>query len=187
MYEFEITVSDLYSSVTLTLMLLSAQPTLDIDTANQRVKVGGFLGAEDSQSLSVAGDIYEGGQKLSAKYGSPTITAYSSRQNGDEMSITDMSKSWTVSGSGFVLVSVSCIAPNNYDYGSTAAQINLGSTVMARDLNREEEYTQEQFSANCCVMFAVSNGNTISCTCGTTKGTGGLGLFYAVAFGCTLT
>ena len=185
-YEFEITVTDLYSSVTLSLTLLSAKPTLDIDTATQRVAIGGFLASEDNQSLSVAGDIYEGGQKLSVKYGSPAITAYSSRQTGDEMSITDMSKSWTVSGSGFVLVSVSCIAPSNNDYGSTAAQINLGSTVMARDLNREEEYTQEQFSANCCVMFAVSNGNTISCTCGTTKGTGGLGLFYAIAFGCTL-
>lgn len=69
-YEFEITVTDAYQTVTSTVTVLSALPTMDIDTATQRVKIGGFLGSEDNQSLSVIGDIYEGGIKLSDKYGS---------------------------------------------------------------------------------------------------------------------
>lgn len=68
-YEFEITVTDLYQSTVVTTTLLSAEPTIDLDTSTQRVKIGGFLGSEDNQSLSVVGDIYEGGVKLEDKYG----------------------------------------------------------------------------------------------------------------------
>lgn len=67
-YEFEITVTDLYQSTVVTTTLLSAEPTIDLDTSTQRVKIGGFLGSEDNQSLSVVGDIYEGGVKLEDKY-----------------------------------------------------------------------------------------------------------------------
>ena len=185
-YEFEITVADLYSSVTLSLTLLSAKPTLDIDTATQRVAIGGFLASEDNQSLSVAGDIYEGGQKLSDKYGSPNMTQYQLRTSSSTNSETAMSKTWTVSGNGFVFVSVSCIASADYDYGTTTAQINLAGTVMARSCNREDSDDYAQFSANAAIMMSVTNGQSISCSCGSTKDGTETGLFYAIAFGCTL-
>ena len=41
---------------------------LDVDTATNRVAVGKYISNEAARSLSVAGDIYEGGQTLSSKY-----------------------------------------------------------------------------------------------------------------------
>jgi len=187
-YEFEVTVSDLYQSVIATATLLSAEPTIDIDTSNQRVKIGGFLGTEDDQSLSVVGDIYEGGQKLSEKYGSgTTLTEYSYRTSSSANSQTAMSKSWTVSGNGFVHVSVTCIASAADDYGTTASQINRAGTVMARSCNREDTNDTAQYATCASILMAVTNGQVIACTCGSTKDGTETGIFEAVAINCTLT
>lgn len=53
----------------------SSGVALDVDTATNRVGVGWYITTEDSRSLSVAGDIYEGGSKLSNKYGITYTTA----------------------------------------------------------------------------------------------------------------
>ena len=69
-YDFEAILNDTNTSVTVTvdISVLTASTTLDIDTNTRRVGIGLFCSTEDNNSLSVAGDIYEGGTKLGNKY-----------------------------------------------------------------------------------------------------------------------
>ena len=65
-YEFEITVTDAYSAVVKTFTLYSAQPTIDIDTATQRVRFGRFIDSSQAdnsvwtRSLNATENIYAG-------------------------------------------------------------------------------------------------------------------------------
>ena len=86
-YDFEIVIEDTYSTVTRTINLSSGRTTVDIDTANMRVGIGKFVENEDNQSLTVAGDIYEGNVKLANKYAkyevisSPTVPNFTALIN----------------------------------------------------------------------------------------------------------
>lgn len=144
-YEFEITVTDAWQSVTQIVTVLSALPTMDIDTATQRVKIGGFLGTEDSQSLSVVGDIYEGGVKLSDKYGSggkitelwnrsatsafgaQTVTLSESANNYDFCIVIARYSYWQDSYKSTVVL------PNGWKQSIMATQEGNGATVTYRD------------------------------------------------------
>ena len=78
-YDFEAILNDTNTSVTVTvdISVLTASTTLDIDTNTRRVGIGLFCSTEDDESLSVAGDIYEGGTKLANKYAGYTVVSSS--------------------------------------------------------------------------------------------------------------
>lgn len=127
-YEMEITIADTYNSITRVITLTSGRTTVDIDTANRRVGIGHFVSNEDDQSLSVAGDIYEGGTKLGNKYAGYEVISQTP-------SATDYSAFFNlIYPVGSIYLSMNSTNPSTL-FGGTWVQIAEGQTLWSAGSN----------------------------------------------------
>lgn len=127
-YEVELTIADAYSTVTRTITLTSGRTTVDIDTENQRVGIGQFVSTEDNLSLTVAGDIYEGGIKLGNKYAGYEVIS-------NPPSSTDYSAFFNlIYPVGSIYLSMNSTNPSTL-FGGTWVQIAEGQTLWSAGTN----------------------------------------------------
>lgn len=127
-YEFELTIYDVTTDVTRTTRLSQAKTTLDIDTNTQRVGVGLFVTTEDNQSLSVAGDIYEGGTKLGNKYAGYEVIS-STPSSADYSAFFNL-----IYPVGSIYLSMNSVNPSTL-FGGTWVQIAEGQTLWSAGTN----------------------------------------------------
>lgn len=127
-YEFELTVYDVTTDITRTARLSQAKTTLDIDTNTQRVGVGLFVTTEDNQSLSVAGDIYEGGTKLGNKYAGYEVVS-TTPSSADYSAFFNL-----IYPVGSIYLSINSTNPSTL-FGGTWVQIAEGQTLWSAGTN----------------------------------------------------
>ena len=129
-YDFEAILNDTNTSVTVTvdISVLTASTTLDIDTNTRRVGIGLFCSTEDNNSLSVAGDIYEGGTKLGNKYAGYEVIS-------NPPSSADYSTFFNlIYPVGSVYLSINSTNPSTL-FGGTWVQIAEGQTLWSAGTN----------------------------------------------------
>lgn len=131
-YDFMICVWDTVigstNYISATASLGTASTTLDIDTNTQRVGVGLFCSTEDDKSLSVAGDIYEGGTKLGDKYAGYEVISQTP-------SATDYSAFFNlIYPVGSIYLSMNSTNPSTL-FGGTWVQIAEGQTLWSAGTN----------------------------------------------------
>lgn len=121
--------------------------------------------------------------------GTGGMSVFSDRYTG---SITNTSvtvtKTITVSGAGFVIVSAS-MSTSGGTYGTHYAKIEKGSTLIAYQGERFDTNQSGQFGANACAVAQVSNGNTLKATLYSSRYQSGNtyeALLNVLAFGCTV-
>lgn len=97
-----------------------------------------------------------------------------------------VSKNFTVSGSGYIIASISIYSDNTTDYGTTRAAIYKNGTSFAVTSARSNTATNVELGANACVAFPVSNGDAIGTQFVCTKN--GSKTLYRnfLCFGCTV-
>lgn len=107
-------------------------------------------------------------------------------ETGTTSSNDAVSKDFTVSGSGYVVASISVQAGNNEDYGSTGAIISKNGTTIAACTNRFSTANKVRAAANASAGFPVSDGDVIGTELFCTK-TGTKTLYRNfLCFGCTV-
>ena len=116
------------------------------------------------------------------KTGNPTfLTETETTTSG-----STVSKNFTVSGNGYVVVSISVQTDTGNDYGSTSAIITKNSATLAVCTHRSNVANPVRLAANACVGVTVSNGDIIGTELVSTKD--GSKTLYRnfLCFGCTV-
>ena len=129
-YKYRIHIYDNFGGQTgwIEFILGSIKTTLDIDTNTQRVGVGKFIENEDNLSLTVAGDIYEGGTKLGNKYAGYEVISQTP-------SSTDYSAFFNlIYPVGSIYLSMNSTNPSTL-FGGTWVQIAEGQTLWSAGTN----------------------------------------------------
>jgi len=138
-----------------------------------------------SGSLSSTGDIYENGVKLSDKFlAFPTQYSHSSSWTAWQ---TGVDKTWTVHGAGVVFLSASVYTDATSDTGNTMSILYHNGAVVAHDENRFTSASGARAASNASIMLIVADGDTVMGHLQSTKEGSKQGMWYALAFGCTLT
>ena len=145
--------------------------------------------ATESQNIQgdfhVSGDIYEGGVKLEDKY-LPTPMQYVYSRSWTDWQNTK-TRTYTVSGDGFVFVSVSARDSSNNDTGSVVIDVLQNNNQIGYSYVRLESAATVPIGANVAVMTAVANGDVIEAKVYASKAGTATAWWRTMAFGCTLT
>lgn len=117
------------------------------------------------------------------KSGNPTFFT----ETASTTSSGTQTKNFTVSGSGYVVASISIYSDSTNDYGTTRAAIYKNSALFAVTSTRSNTATNNRLGANACIGFPVSDGDTIGTELVCTKD-GSKELYRNfLCFGCTVT
>lgn len=136
-------------------------------------------------SVSSTGDIYEGGTKLEDKY-LPLPTQYVHSKSWTDWN-NAKTRTYTVSGDGFVFVSVSAKDSSDSDTGSVWIDVLQNNNQIGYNYVRLQSAATVPIGANVAVMTAVANGDVIVARVNATKAGTATAWWRALAFGCTLT
>ena len=135
--------------------------------------------------LHVSGDIYEGGVKLEDKY-LPTPTQYVYSRSWTDWQ-NAKTRTYTVSGDGFVFVSVSAKDSGDNDTGSVWIDVLQNNNQIGYSYVRLQTAGTPPIGANVAVMTAVANGDVIVARVNASKLGTATAWWRTMAFGCTLT
>lgn len=127
-YQYRVQVYDITATPYFEATLSSIKTTLDIDTINQRVGVGKFIESEDNLSLTVAGDIYEGGTKLGNKYAGYEVVS-TTPSSADYSAFFNL-----IYPVGSIYLSINSTNPSTL-FGGTWVQIAEGQTLWSAGTN----------------------------------------------------
>lgn len=116
------------------------------------------------------------------KTGNPTFIA----ETETTTSGSSVFKNFTVSGSGYIVVSISVQTDTENDYGSTVAIITKNGATLAVCSHRLSSANTLRLAANACIGVPVSNGDIIGTELASTKN--GTKTLYRnfLCFGCTV-
>lgn len=106
--------------------------------------------------------------------------------NTSSSSQNEVSKEYTVTGDGFVIVTGSIMSTNASDTGTTRARIFLNNTLAAGDGSRLTSATDIFIGACATVPLAVANGDTIKINVYCTKNGSHTINRKFLCFGCTV-
>lgn len=153
-YEFEITVTDAYTTTVMSVTLFSAQPTMDIDTATQRVAIGKFLDSEADKSLSIAGNLYINGIPF-IEYLYPVGSIYMSANSTDPSTI--FGGTWTRIKDRFLLS-----AGDDYTAGDTGGEATHVLTTQEMPSHTHSQtvtYSSQSPTVNWALTWSGNNYN----------------------------
>lgn len=116
------------------------------------------------------------------KTGNPTFFS----ETETTTSSSTVSKNFTVSGNGYVVVSISVQTDAENDYGSTSAIITKNGATLAVCTHRLTAANTLRLAANACIGVTVSDGDIIGTELVSTKN--GSKTLYRnfLCFGCTV-
>lgn len=97
-----------------------------------------------------------------------------------------ITKSYTVSGNGFVMVTASIMTDTTSDVGSMSAYVLRNNEYIAYDANRLTVAASEKLGASVTVAVKVINGDVLTISLAATKN-GSKNLFRRfLCFGCSV-
>lgn len=96
------------------------------------------------------------------------------------------SKTYTVSGSGFIIASCTTKTDNTDSYGITVATVRKNGSMVAYATDRIEPAVAQEVAANAVVAISVANRDTIFLGGFSTKEGTKTFLFNILCFGCTV-
>lgn len=96
------------------------------------------------------------------------------------------SKTYTVSGSGILIVSCTTKTDNTDSYGITVATVRKNGTMVAYATDRIEPAVAQEVAANAVVTISVADGDTVFLGGFSTKAGTKTFLFNILCFGCTV-
>ena len=133
--------------------------------------------------------VYEGGtataNKLENRYlKKPTM--YTATTTTTSTS-SNMTKTWKVNGSGYVLVTVFMKTDGTNSWGTNWANIEYDGAYVGMNSNRYTSNWAYSFGVTTTVLISVANGKNIICYSGSSKDGTKTSQHTLYAFGCTLT
>lgn len=116
------------------------------------------------------------------KTGNPTFIA----ETETTTSGNTVSKNFTVSGNGYIVVSISVQTDSTNDTGTTGASITKNGATLAACIHRLSAANAAILAANACIGVTVSDGGIIGTALFSTKN--GTKTLYRnfLCFGCTV-
>lgn len=115
------------------------------------------------------------------------MNVYSDTQNSSSTT-SDFNATFqkTVNGTGFLIVSVSCISDTYNSYGSQSAKVYLNNTVISASASRCPSNATAELGESAVACIAVNNGDVVKATASITKYGTRKAYFSCLAIGCTL-
>lgn len=152
------------------------------DSTSDLINDSGFVNAAGAASAAPVQSVNGQTGDVVISFASPTYT-----QDNDQASTTGtFTKNYTVSGDGYIFISVSTRTDNTSDFGTVRASILKNGNIVAFNSIRPPSAISVEFGACASVAIPVENGDIITAEFLVAKA--GTKWFYRnfLCFGCTI-